>query len=138
MRRLLQSIIYNRKLYDRPQDDWVCGRVAEGCPCVFGPGAKGECRATSQCLPAKKGDRWICTRVISLGAACERGPSPDGACGCPVPPCCPQRSLRAQRGRLVWLTFSFALGLVVLALWGSTRVIWSNPGPLTAQHAMSA
>ena len=138
MRRLLQSIIYNRKLYDRPQDDWVCGRAAEGCPCVFGPGAKGECRATSQCLPAKKGDRWICTRAISLGAVCERGPLPDGTCGCPVPPCWPQRSLRAQRGRLVWLTFSFALGLVVLALWGSTHVVWSNPGPLTTQHAMSA
>ena len=70
MRRLLQSIIHNRKLYDRPQDEWVCGRAEEGCPCVFGPDAKGQCRATSQCLPAKKGDRWFCTRAISLGAAC--------------------------------------------------------------------
>ncbi len=138
MRRLLQSIIYNRKLYDRPQDEWICGRAAEGCPCVFGPGAKGECRATSQCLPAKKGDRWVCTRAISLGAACEPGPLPDGSCGCPVPPCWPQRSLRAQRGRLTWLTTCFALGLVVLALWGRNRVQWSNPGPLTPQHAMSA
>jgi hypothetical protein len=138
MRRLLQSIIYNRKLYDRPQDEWVCGRAAEGCPCVFGPGSQGECRATSQCLPAKQGDRWVCTRPISLGAACATGPRPDGACGCPVPPCWPQRSLRAQRRRLTWLVASLALGVVVLALWGWRRMDWSNPGPLTSQHAMSA
>ena len=48
MRRLLQSIIHNRKLYDRPQDEWTCGRAAEGCPCIYGPGPKGECRATGQ------------------------------------------------------------------------------------------
>ena len=76
MRRLLQSIIYNRKLYDRPQDEWTCGRAAECQACVFGPGPKGECRATGQCLPAKKGDRWICTRAISLGAECKAGPMP--------------------------------------------------------------
>ncbi len=138
MRRLLQSIFYNRKLYDRPQDEWTCGRVAEGCPCIYGPGPKGECRATGQCLPAKKGDRWVCTRLISLGAECEPGPRPDGTCGCPVPPCRPQRSLRAERGRLVWLIICLALGLVVLALWGQTRTDWSNPGPLTTQHAISA
>jgi len=138
MRRLLQSIIHNRKLYDRPQDEWTCGRAAEGCPCVFGPGSNGECRATSQCLPAKKGDRWVCTRAISLGAACEPGPQADGSCGCPVPPCTPVQSLRAQRRNLTWLTASLAAGFVVLALWGWARTAWSNPGPLTAQHAMSA
>ncbi len=138
MRRLLQSIIHNRKLYDRPQDEWTCGRAAEGCPCIYGPGPKGECRATGQCLPAKKGDRWVCTRLISLGAACEPGPRPDGTCGCPVPPCQPQRSLRAQRGRLAWLTVSLALGLVLLAVWGRTREDWSSPGPLTSQHTASA
>lgn len=138
MRRLLQSIIHNRKLYDRPQDEWVCGRAAEGCACVFGPGRKGECRATSQCLPAKKGDRWVCTRAVSLGGACERGPQADGTCGCPVPPCTPVQSLRARRQRLTWLTVSLAVGVVVLALWGWTRSAWSSPGPLTAQHAMSA
>jgi hypothetical protein len=138
MRRLLQSIIYNRKLYDRPQDEWTCGRAAEGCPCIYGPSLKGECRATSQCLPAKKGDRWVCTRAISLGAACGPGPQPDGTCGCPVPPCRPVRSLRAQRGRLTWLVVSLALGLVILVLWGTTHTAWSNPGPLTRQHAVSA
>jgi hypothetical protein len=138
MRRLLQSIIYNRKVYDRPQDEWTCGRAAEGCPCIYGPGKKGECRATSQCLPAKKGDRWVCTRAISLGATCEPGPLPDGSCGCPVPPCRPVRSLRAERGRLTWLMVSLALGVVILAVWGETRADWSNPGPLTDGHAMSA
>jgi hypothetical protein len=137
MRRLLQSIIYNRKLYDRPQDEWTCGRAAECQACVLGPGAKGECRATGQCLPARKGDRWICTRPISLGAACEAGPLPDGSCGCPVPPCSPRRSLRAQRGRLSWQLAGLALGLMILALWGGARSQWSNPGPLTPAHAMS-
>ena len=138
MRRLLQSIIYNRKNYDRPQDEWTCGRAAEGCPCIYGPSLKGECRATSQCLPAKVGDRWVCTRAISLGAACAPGPQPDGTCGCPVPPCRPQRSLRARRGLLSWQVAAAALGLVVVALWGYTRTTWSNPGPLTKQHAVSA
>jgi hypothetical protein len=138
MRRLLQSIIHNRKLYDRPQDEWTCGRAAEGCPCVFGPGKKGECRATCQCLPAKKGDRWVCTRAISLGGACDRGPQADGACGCPVEPCTPVRSLRSRRRQVSWLTAGFAAGVVVLALWGWDRATWSSPGAVTAQHAMSA
>jgi len=138
MRRLLQSIIYNRKLYDRPQDEWTCGRAAECQACVFGPGPKGECRATGQCLPAKKGDRWLCTRSISLGAACEPGPMPDGSCGCPVPPCRPQRSLRAQRGRVTWLLSALALGLAVLAIFGRPAGEWSDPGPVSSHHAMSA
>ncbi len=138
MRRLLQSIIHNRKLYDRPQDEWVCGRADEGCPCVFGPGSKGECRATCQCLPAKKGDRWFCTRAISLGGPCTPGPLPDGACGCPVPPCTPLQSMRARRTRLTVLTVSLAIGVVVVALWGWSHTVWSNPGPLSAQHTMSA
>lgn len=96
MRRLLQSFIHNRKLYDRPQDEWTCGRADEGCPCLYGPGKKGECRATFQCQPARKGDRWVCTRQISLGGACKPGPMPDGKCGCPVPPCQPKRSLRGH------------------------------------------
>lgn len=138
MRRLLQSIIHNRKLYDRPQDEWTCGRAAEGCPCIFGPGKKGECRATGQCLPAKKGDRWVCTRAISLGGACGSGPGADGTCGCPVQPCSPVQSLRAQRGRLTKLVTLLAAGLAILAVWGWARTTWSSPGPLTAQHAMSA
>lgn len=138
MRRLLQSIIHNRKLYDRPQQEWTCGRAAEGCPCIFGPDKKGNCRATSQCLPAKKGDRWVCTRAISLGGACEPGPGLDGACGCPVEPCQPVQSLRAQRGRLTrWVTLA-AAGLAIIAIWGWSRPAWSSPGPLTAQHAVSA
>lgn len=138
MRRLLQSIIYNRKLYDRPQDTWVCGRAAEGCACIYGPGAKGECRATGQCLPARKNDRWVCTRAISLGAACEPGPRPDGTCGCPVPPCRPVRSLRSWRGRAVRAVLVVALGAAGLVFWGRTRANLANPGPLTNQHAVSA
>ena len=138
MRRLLQSIIHNRKLYDRPQDEWTCGRAAEGCPCVFGPGKKGECRATGQCLPARKGDRWVCTRAISLGGACVAGPAADGTCGCPVQPCSPVQSLRARRGRLTRIVTLLAAGIAILAIWGWSRTTWSSPGPLTAQHAMSA
>lgn len=138
MRRLLQSIIYNRKLYDRPQDTWTCGRAVEGCACIYGPGAKGECRATSQCIPAKKNDRWVCTRAISLGAACEPGPRPDGTCGCPVPPCQPVRSLRSRRGRWALGFAVAACAVFLLTVWKNTRSTWANPGPLTKQHAVSA
>src|SRR3954465_15424253 len=138
MRRLLQSIIHNRKLYDRPQDEWTCGRAGEGCPCIFGPGKRGECRATGQCLPARKGDRWVCTRAISLGGACGTGPGADGTCGCPVQPCGPVQSLRARRGRLTRITMLLAAGIAILAVWGWARTSWSSPGPVTAQHAMSA
>lgn len=138
MRRLLQSVLHNLKTYDRPHDKWVCGRAAEGCPCIYGPNLKGECRATGQCLPAKTGDRWICTRTAALGGTCEPGPGPEGECGCPVPPCRPQRSLRARRGELTWLAGGLALGIVILILLGPKRTTWSSPGPLTSQHAVSA
>lgn len=138
MRRLLQSIIHNRKLYDRPQDEWTCGRAAEGCPCIFGPSKKGECRATGQCLPARKGDRWVCTRAISLGGPCTAGPGSDGVCGCPVEECTPVRSLRARRGRVTRLTALVAAGVAIMTIWGSSRTEWSSPGPVSAQHAMSA
>ena len=138
MRRLLESIIHNRKLYNRPQDEWTCGRADEGCPCLYGPGKKGECRATCQCQPARKGDRWVCTRQISLGGACSTGPMPDGKCGCPVPPCQPKRSLRGHRRRLTWLAIFAALGGAILILGGKNRAEWNSPGPITSQHATSA
>lgn len=138
MRRLLESIIHNRKLYNRPQDEWSCGRADEGCPCLYGPGKKGECRATSQCQPARKGDRWVCTRQISLGGACSGGPMPDGKCSCPVPPCQPKRSLRGHRRRLTWLAILAALGGAILILGGKNRAEWNSPGPITSQHATSA
>lgn len=137
MRRLLESFAFNRKVYNRPQDEWECGRAAEGCPCVFGPGAKGECRASSQCLPSRQGDRWNCTRPASLGGPCAQGPGPDGACGCPVPPCSPRRSLRSLRTRLTWLGVSLTAGLVGLVFVGNHGDAWTEPGPLTAQHALS-
>ena len=138
MRRLLESIIHNRKLYNRPQDEWTCGRAAEGCPCIFGPGKKGVCRATFECMPAKKGDRWVCTRLISLGGACPGGPNADGTCCRPVPPCRPKRSLRGQRRQFTWLVVCFALGITILTLGGRDREKWTSPGPLTSQHATSA
>ena len=137
MPRRRQSKNYKLHLYDRPQDEWTCGHAAEGCPCVFGPGAKGECRATGQCMPAKKGETWVCTRTIAFGGACTPGPQPDGTCGCPVPPCRPVRSLRSLRGRLSWLTAGAALAVGILALWSRDGTAWTNPGSLTAQHATS-
>lgn len=138
MRHLLQSLLHSRKTYDRPHDEWTCGRAAEGCPCIYGPSRRGECRATGQCLPAKNGDRWVCTRTLALGGLCEAGPGPDGGCGCPVAPCQPVRSLRARRGETVWLAVGLALGLVILVVLGPDRARWTSPGPLTNQHAVSA
>jgi hypothetical protein len=138
LRRLLQSFVHNRNRYDRPQDEWTCGRAEEGCPCLYGPGKNGECRATFQCQPARKGDRWACTRQISLGGACATGPMPDGKCSCAVPPCRPRRSLRGYRRRATWLAVCAAIGGAVLILGGSNRAVWNSPGPITSQHATSA
>ncbi|MEJ1973432.1 MAG: hypothetical protein WDM96_13505 [Lacunisphaera sp.] len=98
MRRLLQSIIHNRKLYDRPQDEWTCGRAAEGCPCIYGPSLKGECRATCQCQPARKGDRWVCNPPDFPWRRLHRRPMPDGKCSCPVRPASRSAACAATAG----------------------------------------
>lgn len=120
--------------YERPNDRWVCGRAAEGRPCRIGPSRWGRCRATYECDPVKKGDRWHCTRPKHAGGPCVEGPRPDGTCSHPIPRCVPQRSLRAKRGLVTWATVVFSLGIVLLVLDTGWRERWLNPGPVSSAH----
>ena len=93
----LQQFGFQESQYERPNQPWTCGRLCEGRPCHIGPDAKGHCLATAECHPAKKGDRYHCTRPQSQGGLCKEGPLPDGSCCHPVPPCQPVRSVRSRR-----------------------------------------
>ena len=107
MQRPLDPLRFKANRYERPNQEWVCGRAAEGHGCPLGPDARGNCRATGECSPAKRGDRWYCTRNEAQGGKCEHGPLPEGGCAHPIPPCQPVPSLRRARGSLVWLIVAF-------------------------------
>ena len=65
--------------YERPTRKFTCGRAASwGKPCEFGPHVSGRCGGTSECRPAKVGDRWECRRSAIAGGPCKDGPGPDG------------------------------------------------------------
>ena len=131
---LLQKFGFKDSRYERPQDTWVCGHLAEGRPCALGPGAGGRCRVTTACQPRLEGGRWECRRSQQEGGPCEGGPLPDGRCSTMLERCVPRRSLRAQRKRITLWASSLAVGLVALVLGGSHASILM-PGPLSAPHA---
>ncbi len=141
----LQPFDFKSSPYERPNQDWVCGRKDCGESCVPGPDAHGHCRAAPECRPRKDGDRWHCTRSDAHGGKCPDGPRPDGSCCRPVPPCVPRRSVRARRGLAVMLVTALTLGGILLALGlgsgGSSGSgsgggeAFFNPGPLSAPHA---
>jgi hypothetical protein len=136
MNQPLDPLNFRKNRYERPQQNWVCGRAEEGHACPLGPDLKGHCRATGECLPARKGERWICTRSEAQGGKCPEGPLPEGKCCHPIPPCQPVRSLRAQRGRLAWLLGALTLGVTLFVLTSSLlRKSWMSPGPLATVHA---
>src|SRR5882762_8393546 len=95
--RRLQTFSFKKSFYERPNQNWICGRACLGEPCLAGPDRKGNCQATCECRPLKKRDRWHCTRPTSLGGPCAEGPLPNGQCYRPLPKCQPVRSLRAWR-----------------------------------------
>ncbi len=132
---LLRRIGVQERRYERPQDDWVCGHLADGCPCRLGPDRKGNCRAGPACQPVQDGDRWICRRSSQEGGPCEDGPLPDGSCCLNQEPCVPKPSLRKRRRRAaVWLT-ALTAGLVAIILSGGVAKNYLMPGRLAAQHA---
>jgi len=137
MQKPLDPLGFKQNTYERPAQEWVCGRASEGHPCPLGPDARGKCRATGECQPARKGDRWTCTRVDSLGGKCEEGPQPNGACCHPIPPCQPVRSLRRLRQLTVSLAAAFTLGVLFYILGGTTADRWLEPGELSAVHGVS-
>jgi hypothetical protein len=127
--------------YERPNQDWICGKAADGQPCRIGPDAKGRCRATSECQPAlelKEGEtkgRYRCTRPPEYGGPCANGPLPDGACSRPLTTCVPVRSLRAKRRRLTIAVVGFTAGILLVGLCGPFRARFINPGAVSSQHA---
>ena len=139
MQRPLDPLRFKENHYDRPNQDWVCGHLAEGHPCPLGPDAHGKCRHTGECVPAKKGDRWLCMRTEASGGKCEEGPLPNGTCAHPIPPCQPVRSVRRARAMFVWLAVALTTGALLIFL-GNDRLrrSWMDPGPLTNAHATSA
>ncbi len=127
----LQS--FQNSSYLRPSQKWNCGHACGSCD--LGPDAAGNCRAATECDPRRQNDSWVCNRSPLQGGKCEKGPSAEGECCRPVPPCVPVLGLRYRRNRFaVWcVTATLGLGLVML---GSD---WRNeflaPGGLTEQHA---
>ncbi len=132
----LQSFSHLVSRYERPNQPWICGRVALGQPCRIGPDRGGHCQATFECRPQRKGDRWECTRPPSAGGKCVEGPHADGTCACAIPPCVPVRSQRSRRGQIARLAAATLLGLLAVFLGGDRAAKWLvEPGHLTAQHA---
>lgn len=139
MQRPLDPLRFKANRYERPNQDWVCGHAAEGHGCPLGPDARGNCRHTGECAPARKGDRWLCMRSDAEGGKCAEGPLPNGACAHPIPPCQPVPSIRRSRGTLVWLFIAVTAGALLVLLGNSNlRRSWADPGPLTNAHATSA
>jgi hypothetical protein len=133
---------FDAQNYSRPNQRWLCGRLVEGKPCEIGPDGRGRCQAGSECVPSleiKQGEtkgRWRCNRP---GGACEAGPSPDGTCGRPIPPCAPTPTLRTLRGRFTFAVVT-ATAAILLILLGhpAARTTFINPGPLSRAHSAAA
>lgn len=138
------SPVFPTKEYVRPNLDWECGHLCEGCPCRIGPSPKGECRATFECSPrleVKPGEvkgHWTCTRPRSAGGKCENGPFPDGTCCRSIPKCQPRRTLRSIRKRVVGFTLIATLFVVFIGISRNFRDEFINPGPVSSVHASPA
>ena len=131
----LQEFGFEKSVYERPNQKWVCGHARDGKCCLAGPDAHGNCTATTECRHLRKGDHWHCTRPAFLGGPCAEGPLPDGACCRAIPKCTPIRSLRSWRGLTVVLAVAVTLALLFLTF-GSihgNRVI--SPGELSFSHS---
>ncbi len=124
--------------YERPTQPWICGHAAEGAPCHLGPDRRGRCRATGECAPKRRGDRWECTRSQLAGGTCPTGPNPDGSCCHPITPCLPVRSIKAKRARVTSLLFVAVIGILALLISGGGARSFFEPGPLAHQHAAIA
>lgn len=121
--------------YARPQDPWICGRLAEGKPCVRGPDEKGGCRGGYECQPWLKNDRWECRRSHLQGGPCEQGPLSDGTCCRKIETCVPVASVRTRRSSITRWAIALAVGLVAVILAGGIGNELLMPGPLNSSHA---
>jgi hypothetical protein len=138
------SPVFPSQEYVRPNLDWECGHLCEGCPCRIGPSPDGKCRATYECAPRlelKPGEakgHWTCTRPRTAGGKCEKGPLPDGTCCNAIPKCQPRRTLRSIRKRVVAFTVIASLLVLFIGISRGVRDEFTNPGRLANVHASAA
>jgi len=132
---ILQKFGFKESRYERPQDAWVCGRLADGNPCEHGPRLDGRCCVTTVCRPRLENDRWQCRRAASAGGPCQTGPFPDGRCCIALEPCVPSRSLRSKRRRAVVAGMALMVGLIGLFMGGESGRHFMMPGKLSSHHA---
>ena len=132
---ILQKFGFKESRYERPQDVWICGRLADGKPCELGPNLDGRCCATSGCQPRLEKDRWLCRRPASAGGPCETGPMPDGQCCMAMEPCVPRRSLRSKRKRGAIAAMALVVGILAVFLGGEEGRHFMMPGKLSSHHA---
>ncbi len=133
----LQRFGIDESQYERPDQKWICGWTAKGCPCVEGPDDKGMCRGTAECIPVRRGDRWHCQRHEGRGGTCDTGPLPDGRCCLTVTRCQPVRSLRAKRGFVGFWVIAATAGFIFYIVgspWHRNSVI--SPGALSSSHGI--
>lgn len=135
MKRLLQEFGFRKSTYERPNQRWACGHACPGGACPAGPDSSGRCRATAECNPLRKGDRWHCTRSQAQGGPCPDGPMPDGSCGRPIPKCVPTRSLLMWRGFTVRIVLGLSLATLLITFGSGLGNRLLSPGELTFAHA---
>lgn len=124
--------------YERPDQKWICGKTPQGCPCNIGPDTKGNCRATYECKPVRKGDSWQCTRSKQMGGKCENGPLPDGSCCNAIEKCTPIPSLRARRAGLVYAASVLTIAVILFFVAGPMRSEFLSPGNSGTFHGSIA
>lgn len=133
-----QKFAHNISAYSRPNQRWVCGKQPQGCPCHIGPDEKGNCRATYECQPIKRNDRFYCTRSKQLGGQCDNGPLQDGRCCTAIEKCIPIQSVRSKRASLAYAAAILTLGMILFFMAGSMRSFFISPGPLATSHGSIA
>src|SRR5579871_1663116 len=132
---VLQKFGFKESSYERPQDEWICGRLSEGKPCELGPDLNGRCCVATVCQPRLEADRWQCRRSSDAGGPCRTGPLPDGRCCMPLERCVPRRSLRATRKRGTLAAIALAVGITAFFLGGEGGRHFMMPGKLSSHHA---
>ena len=135
MKPRLQSFDHRSSPYERPVQNWVCGRASAGKPCQLGPDREGTCRTLAECRPRRYQDGWTCSRPKSAGGPCDQGPLPDGSCCRSLPPCLPVRSLRSRRGHFTaWATL-VCFGLLLFLVGSRMNADLIDAGTVNAGHA---
>ncbi len=108
------------------QQQWICGRSAEGKACRSGADNAGQCQSRAECHPIKKGERWYCSR----STPCQDGALPDGECSQQTGFCLPKLSQKAKISRFnLWLLV-LSFGILFLMLASSSY----SPGQLSLSH----